>query len=77
NTEYRIVFNEFTTVPQPLRRFLGLWMWKKYKVRPASNAQNKKETDIKYCQFDVSSTQKDYVYTEEWITHLIEKEIRQ
>jgi len=48
-------------------------MWKKYKVRPDSTMLKKEKCITKYCQYDV--VHNDYVYTEEWINHLIKKEI--
>lgn len=50
-------------------------MWKKYSVRPVKLASNPKQCDVKYCQFDEAATNKDYVYTDEWIEFLIQEEI--
>lgn len=42
-------------------------MWKKYKVR-----DSKETCKIEYCQYD--EPHKDYIYTEQWVDYLIEKE---
>lgn len=42
-------------------------MWKKYKVR-----ESKETCKIEYCQYD--EPHQDYIYTEEWVNYLIEKE---
>lgn len=48
-------------------------MWKKYGVRPASNARNKAQTKTDYCIYDASH--RDYQYTDKWVDMLVEKEI--
>lgn len=58
------------------KRFNMPWhtsMWKKYKVRPETKEVKRDKCNIKYCQHDV--VHNDYVYTEEWINHLIKNEI--
>lgn len=50
-------------------------MWKKYKVRPLPKEKDKAKCDTKYCQFDEASTLKDYIYTDEWVELLLEKEL--
>lgn len=58
------------------KKFNQSWhtqMWKKYKVRPNANETKKDKCDVRYCQFDVVHS--DYIYTEDWVNHLIKKEI--
>ena len=43
--------------------------WKYFKIRPPSNAQDPKECDIRYCQYDVPHG--DYIYTDEWVEKLV------
>ncbi|OIR25490.1 DUF3644 domain-containing protein [Bathymodiolus thermophilus thioautotrophic gill symbiont] len=42
-------------------------MWKKYKVRESKDTCN-----TKYCQYD--EPHKDYIYTEKWVSYLIQEE---
>lgn len=49
-------------------------MWKKYEVRPKSANKNRKDCRIKYCQYDEAHG--DYIYTDEWVDLLIEKELK-
>ncbi len=51
-------------------------MWKKYDIRPTSWSSNPQKCNSKYCQFDEASTHKDYIYTDDWVNLLIEKEIK-
>lgn len=48
-------------------------MWRKYKVRPASNAPNKSNCKSDYCVYD--KPHRDYLYTDAWVQHLIDKEL--
>ena len=48
-------------------------MWRKYKVRPASNATNKSSCKSEYCVYD--RPHKDYLYTDAWVQKLVEKEL--
>ncbi len=43
--------------------------WKKYNVRPSSNAVNKENTDLKYCIYDRAHN--EYLYTDVWVNLLI------
>ena len=43
--------------------------WKHFKVRPLPDAENPKECDIRYCQYDVPHG--DYIYTDEWVDRLV------
>jgi Protein of unknown function (DUF3644) len=45
--------------------------WKHYKVRPLTNSENPELTNQKYCIYDKAHN--DYLYTEEWVSFLIEK----
>ena len=48
-------------------------MWRKYKVRPASNVPNKSNCKSDYCVYD--KPHRDYLYTDAWVQHLIDKEL--
>ncbi|MBP9826991.1 DUF3644 domain-containing protein [Candidatus Saccharibacteria bacterium] len=48
-------------------------MWRKYKVRPSSNARDKTACKTDYCKFD--RPHQDYLYTEAWVNLLLEKEL--
>lgn len=48
-------------------------MWKKYKVRPLNTAQDKASCKTEYCKYD--KPHKDYLYTDKWVEHLVEKEL--
>jgi hypothetical protein len=48
-------------------------MWKKYKVRPTSDATNKTITKSEFCVYDTAH--KDYQYTNEWVDFLIREEL--
>jgi hypothetical protein len=48
-------------------------MWRKYGVRPESNAINKTITKTDFCRYDAAHG--DYQYTDTWIEMLIEKEL--
>ena len=45
--------------------------WKYYQARPSSNSANPELTIQKYCIYDKAHN--DYLYTEEWVSFLIEK----
>ena len=45
--------------------------WRKYKVRPESNALDPTQTDGIYCIYDEPN--KSYLYTKTWVNFLIEK----
>ena len=45
--------------------------WKKYGVRPERNSETPQATNVKYCVWD--KAHQDYVYTQEWVTFLIEE----
>jgi hypothetical protein len=45
--------------------------WKKYNVRPDSKSKHPNQTNTKYCIYD--KPHNDYLYTKEWVDHLIEK----
>lgn len=45
--------------------------WKRYGIRPDSNSRDPRKTDTKYCVYD--DPHEDYLYTEEWVTFLIDK----
>ena len=49
-------------------------MWRKYKVRPSSNAKDKANCKTDYCTFDRAHS--DYLYTQSWIDLLITKELK-
>lgn len=49
-------------------------MWRKYKVRPASNAKDKESCKTEYCVYDRAHG--DYLYTESWVQLLIDKELK-
>jgi len=55
------IFNQDTH-----RRF-----WLKYMVRPKGNAENKTQTNPKFCSYD--EPHGDYLYTQDWIDFLLEK----
>lgn len=44
--------------------------WKYFHVRPPTGATDKAKTDIRYCHYD--EPHDDYVYTDEWVTFLVE-----
>ena len=50
-------------------------MWKKYKVRPGSKAENKAACDTEYCIYDEAHG--DYLYSKSWLNFLLEKELEQ
>lgn len=45
--------------------------WKKYNVRPKSTSKQPDQTNAAYCIYDKAHN--DYLYTKEWVNHLIEK----
>ena len=65
-----------TNIKEHTCSWLNSWwhtkMRKKYKIRWKKGDAN---TQTKYCQLDEASTTKDFVYTEDWVNLLIEKEL--
>lgn len=49
-------------------------MWRKYKVRPTSNSKNKADCKTDYCTYDRAHS--DYLYTDAWISLLLDKELK-
>lgn len=45
--------------------------WKRYNIRPSKGSNNPWETNPKYCIYD--NLHKDYGYTKEWVSFLIEE----
>jgi len=45
--------------------------WKYYRVRPESTSSNPENCDTNHCVYD--RTHKDYVYTDTWISFLIDE----
>ena len=43
--------------------------WKHFEVRPLSDAEDPRQCDIRYCQYDVPHG--DYIYTDEWVEKLV------
>jgi hypothetical protein len=48
-------------------------MWKKYKIRPASKADDKSSCESAYCMYD--EVHNDYVYTDAWVKFLLKEEL--
>ncbi len=49
-------------------------MWKKYQVRPPTQCKNPRDCKVEFCQYD--EPHKDYIYTDNWVAMLIEKELQ-
>lgn len=44
--------------------------WKKFKIRPATNAKQPEDTNTEYCHYHTAH--KDYTYSEHWVTFLVD-----
>ncbi len=45
--------------------------WRHFAVRPPSKSPNPASCDPKFCRYD--SAHSDYLYTEEWVKHLVDQ----